>query len=348
MSDTNQKILDMIISKKTANEICSETGLSNKQLFHRLNMLKIKGYNFSRKYYYNGNIVYKLDKGFTTEKDIALMTTSKDQEFKAIFISDLHLSSEKERLDLLDEAYNLGIKENIHIIINCGDFINGLIGPGKKKHKTYEDQIEYALKIHPFDKNILNFICLGNHDYKSLETTGQNIKTALEYRRHDIVPLGYGSGTLKIKNDEIIVTHPETPKDNNIGSVNHRLILIGHTHVSKTKTSNNGNVSLYIPSLSDLSLNQNGLPSLIKATISFNQGYFDIGDFEQFVFVSKHMYKVNESRFILNLGRKKGESTIMYEENFVDPMHSEEPETTQKVLTKPSQIEKFNNKYRKS
>ena len=144
-----------------------------------------------------------------------------------------------------------------------------------------------------------------------------------------------------IKNDEIIVTHPETPKDNNIGSVNHRLILIGHTHVAKTKTSNNGNVSLYIPSLSDLSLNQNGLPSLIKATISFNQGYFDIGDFEQFVFVSKHMYKVNESRFILNLGRKKGESTIMYEENFVDPMHSEEPETTQKVLTKPSQIEKF-------
>lgn len=58
MSDTNQKIIDMINKNANVNEICSATGLSNKQLFHRLNMLKIKGYDFSRKYYYDGNIVY--------------------------------------------------------------------------------------------------------------------------------------------------------------------------------------------------------------------------------------------------------------------------------------------------
>ena len=68
MTETNQKIIDMILKNASVNEISKVTGLSNKQLFYRLNMLKIKGYNFSRKYYYDGEITYKLQKGFEKQK----------------------------------------------------------------------------------------------------------------------------------------------------------------------------------------------------------------------------------------------------------------------------------------
>jgi len=202
MSETNQKILDMILKNASCNEIASATGLSNKQLFHRLNMLKIKGYNFSRKYYYDGEITYKLNKGFQKEKEISLLTSSKDTKFKAVFLSDLHICNEKERLDVFYNVYDFCIKEGINIIINAGDLIDGLLGVNNKKFNTIEEQIEYALKIHPYDKNILNFICLGNHEYDALENSGQNIESVLLNRRHDIVPLGYGIGTLNIKNDK--------------------------------------------------------------------------------------------------------------------------------------------------
>ena len=64
MTNTNQIILDLISKNASVNEITSITGLSAKQLFHRMNMLKIKGYDFKRKYYYNGDVCYDLVKKY--------------------------------------------------------------------------------------------------------------------------------------------------------------------------------------------------------------------------------------------------------------------------------------------
>ena len=180
MSETNQKIMNMILQNASVNEISKATGLSNKQLFYRLNMLRVKGYNFSRKYYYDGEIVYKLQKGFDNPKEISLLTSPSDKEFKAVFISDLHLSNKHDRVDLLNQIYDFCAKEGIHIIINGGDIIDGFLGfENLKKFKTIEEQINYFLKHYPYDKNILNFTCLGNHDYDVLEKVGQNLETIL-------------------------------------------------------------------------------------------------------------------------------------------------------------------------
>ena len=108
MTEINQKIIDMIEKSASANEICEATGLSNRQLYYRQNMMKSKGYIFSKKFFYNGDIVYKLNKGLVTEKnhEIALFTSKKDNQFRAVFISDLHLSNKCDRVDLLNAVYN--------------------------------------------------------------------------------------------------------------------------------------------------------------------------------------------------------------------------------------------------
>lgn len=347
MTETNQKIMDMILKNASVNEISRETGLSNKQLFHRLNMLKIKGYNFSRKYYYNGEIVYKLQKGLEGEKEISLITSPKDKEFKAVFISDLHISNPDDRLDLLYAVYNFCIKEDIHVIINGGDLIDGLIGSKDKKFITIEEQIEYALKIHPYDKNILNFICLGNHDYDALVKEGQNLETVLLNRRHDIVPLGYGMGILKIKNDQIVVQHPKTPTIVQKESVATGIILTGHYHKSQTIFRGN-TLNMYLGSLTDMNFSNfqdETLPGFVKATIEFNNGIFSLGTFENFVFADK-IYKVNELNCELFKGKDVNQSIVKYEEERI-PYKEEKIKILEKRETGISQIEKFNKKYSK-
>lgn len=346
MTEMNQKIFDMIAKNASVNEICQATGLSSKQLFHRLNMFKIKGFNFSREYYSDGEICYKLDKNIIKEKENSLITKPSEQEIKAIFISDLHISNEKQRLDLFDQVYELCIREGIHVIINGGDLIDGLVGQWKKKFDTYEKQIDYLLRVHPFDKNILNFICFGNHDIRSLEATGQNLETVLNNKRHDIVSLGYGYGELNIKNDKIIVVHQGTscPGKSLMATGKSRIVLYGHGHISKNEVYNNNDIRIHLPSLSDIgqpnNLSETILPSIIKATISFKGGYFYEGNFEQYIFLDK-MYKVNESQYQLFSGKNIKEEVIKYEEDRT----SYKEKTLKKSNFGMSQIEKFNQRY---
>ena len=348
MTEMNQKIFDMIAKNASVNEICIQTGLSNKQLFYRLNMFKIKGFNFSRKYYSDGEICYKLDKGFTKEKEISLITKPNEQKIKIVFLSDLHLCSEKQRLDLLHQVYELCIKEDIHIIINGGDFIDGLIGPSKKMFDTYEKQIEYALKNHPFDKNILNFICLGNHDIKSLETTGQDLETVLTNKRHDIISLGYGCGALNIKNDKIVVIHPDTPIRENIqSSPNGRITLYGHGHIMGNTMENN-HLKISLPSLSDVSILRQGYatpPSIVISTLDFKNGCYENGVFEQYIFLDK-MYKVNKSEYELFRGKNMNLDYVKYEEDRT-PYKPEiqKEKILEKTNSGMSQLEKFNKRY---
>ncbi len=295
MTDINQTILNMILENASLNEICATTGLSNKQLFHRLNMLKFKGYDFSRKYYYTGDIAYRLKKEPDPDNEISLITGHNDNEIKAVFISDLHLANKKDRIDLLNQIYDFCAKENIHIIINGGDILDGFFGYHlDKKILDSQKQIDYLLKNYPYDKNILNFICLGNHDYSILKETGQNIETILSLKRHDLISLGYGIGKLNIKNEEILVKHFKAPVAKHYNDTPERLVLMGHTHRSQCVFSNN-QAHIYIPSLSNMQSEKNKFPfpGFIFATLNFNNGYINNIILNQYIILDK-IYKINE------------------------------------------------------
>lgn len=295
----DEEIIRLINLGLSANEICLKLGLSNKQLYYRLSLLKINGYDLRRKYYSDGEITYYLKKDNDEYHDnVSILTSPKDTQFKAIVISDLHISSVLERIDLINDVYDYCIKENINIIINAGDLVDGTFGKRRKKYYNSFEQIDYLTKIYPFDKNILNFVCLGDHDYSLKKVYGQDIKIALENRRHDIIPLGYGTGILEVKNDEIIVRH----KCNDINcdvSFNKKLILVGHCHQAKTIIGA-GDVEIFVPSLSNILLSENNqlAPSMIKMTLSFINGYFKTGVFEHLLLKDK-IYKASESQYEL-------------------------------------------------
>ena len=157
------QILDMVNNNELLSEIIEKTNLTYKQLYYRLSLLENKGYNIKRKYYSDGQISYELNSNFGDCNKKVLYTKAEENQIKMVLISDLHLGSLSDRLDLLNEVYNFCVKNNIHIIINAGDIIDGFMGLGIKK--VYgEKQIDYLLRNYPFDSSILNFITLGNHD----------------------------------------------------------------------------------------------------------------------------------------------------------------------------------------
>ena len=152
MSESTIKILELINQKKSLNEITETLNISRKKLYSILRQVKLQGYDIDRKYYYNGDIIYKPRNTFFTYEGINIITNQGDTTFDALLISDLHLGSEFERIDKLNQAYDYCIKEGIHIIIICGDFIDGMYGPYKKHHSNIKEQIDYALEKYPFDK----------------------------------------------------------------------------------------------------------------------------------------------------------------------------------------------------
>jgi len=115
VTEINKKILDLIEKNASVNEISKITGLTNKQLFYRLSLLKNKGYDFERKYYYSGDIVYRLIRDKLTNdidnNGATILTSKNDNVFKALLISDLHIVNKNERLDFIYKTYDYCIKD---------------------------------------------------------------------------------------------------------------------------------------------------------------------------------------------------------------------------------------------
>ena len=340
MTDVNQQILNLIMKEETISSIAEQLNLSHKQIWRRLAILRQNGFRINQKYYSNGETAYQLNSSLSEQvkikNSIALLTSPDVQELEIMIISDPHLGSKYENINALNLLYDYCVQNGIHIILNVGDLINGL---GRYSiHKTYEEQVAYAVKNYPFDKSILNFTCLGNHDFEMLKDTGQDLKVILENVRQDIVPLGYGIGFLRIKNDAIMLKHPLFNAENvNINpNENHYLYLVGHSHQMSVKTTT-GDIHLYVPTISNQGIDTIHTPMAIQANLKFDKqsGLFCLGIIKHIIITDKP-YIINEMYFDLLKGKK------IYKDA---PIQNEE---TPKVLVKkiPSQIEKFNQRYK--
>ena len=332
MTDINTKIYKMLITGYTLNEISSTLKLTPKQIHKRIISMKNEGYLLTPKIYDDGEIKYIQNFFFTNRNTNTLDLTLTHQNFKAMLISDLHIGNELQNLNYLNQIYDLCLKENIHIIINAGDFIDGPSSKGKQIIPDIDKQIEFAIKNHPFDKNIINLICFGNHDFDALQKNGRCVKNALENNRPDFYGIGYGLGILNIANDQIIVKH----KINGLpfNQIHNKLILCGHKH--KAGVINTGDtILLNIPPLSDLCFNEKQkYPGAIIMNLTIDEnGFIKSGEFQQLL-INSQIYTVNESTidFLFT------QSTLTEEEIKLPPK--------QKVLNPgSSQIEKFNKRY---
>lgn len=295
MNETTKKLLELISQGKTVNQISDIMGISHKRLFNYLTMIRNKGFNFDRKYYDTGDIVYVPKKTIVPKEyqGTNIITDRRGTSYTAMVISDLHYGSGFEIEKIMDKIYDYCVKNGIHNIICCGDLIDGTFSRVKQRICDPYDQTEYFLKNYPFDKSILTFTVLGDHDYSVLLQTGQDFSQVLDNYRHDIVSLGYGVGFLNIKKSVITVKHYISNIE--VPQIKNGLVLKGHSHSSKFNCfSSCSNVE--VPSLSKLNLNQgdsNGLPGAYIITLDFRDDSVKNVTFKQLVILDS-IYCINE------------------------------------------------------
>ncbi len=284
MRDMSTHLFELIKKELTINEICELLNLSNKQIYNILRMIENKGFEFDRKYYDNGNIIYKPKSNIKPIKQTNYVDiiTENNNDFTAVAISDLHIGNEKQRLDAINKVYDYCAKTGIHNIFICGDLIDGTYGDSNKIIKNPEQQIEFLLNNYPFDNSILNYAVLGDHDYSLLQKTSQNLATTLKNYRHDIIPIGFGFGEINIKKGKIVLMHKFGYKYQNeynamtsAVSLHNDLVLQGHYHSPFSIENKKSNYIVNIPSLSDMrNLNAEPLPSAIKFEIQFHKNFY--------------------------------------------------------------------------
>lgn len=368
MKEETQLLVDLIKQNKTLNEISEITGLSNKQIFIRLSMLRNSGYLIDKSYYYNGEIRYSLHNPFkANDSNISVVTSKEVDKIRIVLTSDTHLGHKKDELECINSMTEYCINNNIHLVFNSGDFFEGIYENRRNEVKftTSQEQIDYGLKNYPYDKNILNFVLLGNHDSTFWINNGIDIKTILSERRHDIVPLGYGYGEINVGGCQFRMQHPLRSDYQAVipNEIKDRIILKGHSHKFKISPGIN-NMSICIPTLSSVptASEKTVIPSMVDMCLDIRNNKVCNEYFQQFIFINNKPVRINEINYYIPLCI----NNPIYEED-IQPMQSEPEENLNSSIQSAiieaiketnlyqtnqyhgmSQIEKFNARYQKT
>ncbi len=310
------QLLQCIDQEKSHNKICENLKIDHRQLYSLLLELKNKGFVFKRQYYSDGTIRYRK---ITTSKELRLeqnsqqnktiITNQNENTLKFLVLSDLHFGNSLERLDLVDRAFNYCLKNGIHIILCGGDLIDGTFTQGNQKITNPYQQIEYFLRKYPFDRNILTFSVLGNHDMSALSFASLSLLEACHNFRHDVVIGGFTNTLICIKNDQIHLYHQTLNKE--MRKTQAPILLSGHSH-RYASSLEDGVLNIKIPSLSQII---HPFPTALELTLKFSKGYISSSVLKQICFQDQDII-LNESTYQIPLRKENNNEPIKNVEVF--------------------------------
>lgn len=285
--ETYERTLKLITEGKSISEIAYELKVKHTVAYKQILEIINNGLVLKKTIYDNGQI--RFFKGYseiinkTNSIEVKLTNSNK---FRAVLISDTHFGNKKSNLSYLEKVYQYCDEEKIHVIINGGDLIDGRSNHPEKDLQTPKQQLEYILQNHPYSNNIINLICLGNHDYQLFDYA-IDIKKRLLHERADLIPLGYGQCIINIGKDQLFIKHPI----NMINPIDSKgkLTLCGHSHICKFNLASN---IINIPSLSDLNFNEY-IPSFIDMNLILENGKIINGSFKNLT-VENEIKKISE------------------------------------------------------
>lgn len=117
------------------------------------------------------------------------------KEMRIGVVSDSHIGSLYERIDILEAAYDVFEKHGITAVYHCGDMCEG----SSRMHAGQEfevyahgadAQVQEAIKKYPFRKNIKTYFIAGSHDLSFWKSDGIDIGEQIAEKRRDMVYLG--------------------------------------------------------------------------------------------------------------------------------------------------------------
>ena len=198
------KIKYLIKKKKGFIEICNELQLKDYEVIGLIGLMKQDGELID---YVNGELV--ILKTPPKINDVYQVEAS-SSHIPLLLISDTHLCSKYDRLDILRYLYAKADERGVKHILHSGDFTDGRSKRPEHiyelKEPSYEGQVDYCVEKYPtFDGK--TYVISGNHDDWWYKSTGSEIVKAIANRRDDIVYLGSDVADMKIGKLKVRLFH---------------------------------------------------------------------------------------------------------------------------------------------
>ena len=198
------KIKYLIKKQKSFIEICNELQLKDYEVIGLIDLMKQDGELID---YVNGGLVRL--KTPPKINDVYQVEAS-SLHIPLLLISDTHLCSKYDRLDILRYLYAKADERGVKHILHSGDFTDGRSNRPEHiyelREPSYEGQVDYCVDKYPtFDGK--TYVISGNHDDWWYKSTGSEIVKAIANRRDDIVYLGSDVADMKIGKLKVRLFH---------------------------------------------------------------------------------------------------------------------------------------------
>ena len=200
-----EKFKEYLIKKKKPyiNTIIKDLDIKEYEVYGLVEMLKKEGYLFD----IQDNQVVKVKA--IKENDIYIVPNNLEH-IKLLLISDTHLASKYDRLDILRYLYAKAEDNNVNYVLHSGDLTEGLSGRPEQlyelKENSYTGQRDYVIDKYP-KSNIPTYLISGNHDIWWYKKCGADICRDISNHRQDLIYLGSDCEDLKIGKLRIRLYH---------------------------------------------------------------------------------------------------------------------------------------------
>jgi len=199
------KIKYYINKKKTVAEISKDLGIETYEVYGIVQELKNNGEMYD---IVNGEIVKLLKP--KNVNDIYTLDSLNQQSL--LLISDTHLASKYDRLDILRYLYKEAKEKGITTVLHSGDITDGYY-PNRANH-IYElkahgadQQTDYVVQNYPHEDGIKTLFIAGNHDFTHIRNDGYDIGKSIGKQREDLIYLGSDVADVKIGKLKIRLFH---------------------------------------------------------------------------------------------------------------------------------------------
>lgn len=169
-------------------------------------------------------------------------------------VSDTHLCSYYERLDVLRELYRIFKSEGIREVYHCGNIIDGRerFNQFEVKYWALDDQVKYLIDNYPAESGITTYFITADHhegwwqEREGIDVGRKIMSDAREAGRADLVHIGYveadviletagGRSVMRLFHPRdgsayAISYRPQKIVESYQGGMKPRVLLLGHYH----------------------------------------------------------------------------------------------------------------------
>lgn len=192
-----------IKKKPYISKVAEDLEIEEYQVYGLVELLKKRGYLFD----IINNQIVKIKP--VKENDVYVLPNDLDH-LKLLLISDTHLASKYDRLDILRYLYQEAEDRGINYVLHSGDLTEGFSGRPQQlyelKEISYTGQRDYVIDKYP-KSDIPTYMISGNHDLWWVRECGADICRDISNQREDLHYLGSDCEDLKIGKLRIRLYH---------------------------------------------------------------------------------------------------------------------------------------------